>query len=98
MENQQKGDIFCTVATKAAGTKTMFTYKAKINFPLPEKSESYELKENLCNLTQELLKIDQDLFVNSSKGKGSWTTVQDIPTREMFNKAFSVEQKAQKDK
>eukprot|EP00957_Ditylum_brightwellii_P154867 11786639-Ditylum_brightwellii.AAC.1 len=44
MSCRQPGALLAETVTKAIGTKPNFLYKAKINFPVPEKKEMF----NLC--------------------------------------------------
>eukprot|EP00957_Ditylum_brightwellii_P139681 10645450-Ditylum_brightwellii.AAC.1 len=92
MEYQDPEQAMNLAATNAVSAKTCYNYMTNLDFPVPEKADSFELRKNYVNLMQALLTADREIMIDpaNSKSKKKWSTTQELPSGKAFNKSFAV--------
>eukprot|EP00957_Ditylum_brightwellii_P204235 15338274-Ditylum_brightwellii.AAC.1 len=92
MECLPQSKLLASAATNATGAKMQYTYTVSIDFPVPNNKDRFNMHQAFSGLMQELIRADRELIVAASTVEDTWTTTQDLPTRNVFNEAFNIKQ------
>eukprot|EP00957_Ditylum_brightwellii_P014583 1098631-Ditylum_brightwellii.AAC.1 len=84
--------------TKSTGSKNTFSYLVKVDFSGPENLDAYNLHTHFAKLIQEMLRVDRDIIVDTTKEGKVWTNHRELPIGNNFTEAFNVTQGTRNDK
>eukprot|EP00957_Ditylum_brightwellii_P014173 1067230-Ditylum_brightwellii.AAC.1 len=98
MECLPSSELLASAATNATGAKMYYTYTVSINFPVPNNEDIINMHQAFSGLMQELIPANREMIVEATTVEDTWTTTQDLPTGNTFNKAFNVKQETRNGK